>query len=184
MGCADWFKTFCGNIQVKNKDVISNRYKKITRRLNKDYWTTDSELSHSLQAGSYGRKTAIAGTSDVDMILELPHSIYRQYNKHSGNGQSVILQSVRASVKQTYPDTKIGADGQIIEIPFSDGITFELVPGLLSRNASYTYPDSNDGGSWKTTNPRPEISAIRERNNMCNENLIPFHEKSDSKNDK
>ena len=110
----------------------------------------------------------------MDMIFELPGSIYRQYNDHSGNGQSALLQAVRTSVKQTYPDTKIGADGQIIEIPFSDGITFELVPGFLNSNASYTYPDSNDGGSWKTTNPRPEINAIRERNNVCNNNLIPL----------
>lgn len=174
MGCADWFKTFCSNIQVKNKDVISNRYKAITKRLNKDFWTTDSGSSHSLQVGSYGRKTAIDGTSDVDMIFELPDSIYQQYNDHSGNGQSALLQAVRTSVKQTYPDTKIGADGQIIEIPFSDGITFELVPGFLNSNASYIYPDSNDGGSWKITNPRPEINAIRERNNVCNNNLIPL----------
>ena len=175
MSCAGWFRTFYRNIQIKNKATISNRYKAITKRLNKDFWKTHSELSHRLQVGSYGRKTAIGGTSDVDMIFQLPCSLHRQYNDRRGNGQSALLQAVRNSIKKTYPNTRIGADGQIIEIPFSDKITFELVPGFLNRNTRcYTYPDSNNGGSWKTTNPRSEINALRERNNMCNRNLIPL----------
>ena len=39
---------------------------------------------------------------------------------------------------------------------------------------SYTYPDSNNGGKWRTTNPRPEIQAIRARNASCNYNLLPL----------
>jgi len=42
-----------------------------------------------------------------------------------GNGQSALLQAVRASVKKTYSVTKVGADGQVILVPFDDGITFE-----------------------------------------------------------
>ena len=172
MGVATWFSTFCENIQVKNKDKISKRYKAITKRLNTDFWWTDSETSHSLQVGSYGRNTAINGTSDVDMVFQLPDSLHEQYNNHSGNGQSALLQAVRNSVKRTYSRTEIGADGQVIEVPFNDGITFELVPGFLNKDGGYIYPDSNDGGGWKETNPRPEIEAIRERNNVCNKNLV------------
>ena len=172
MGLANWFSTFCSNIQVKYRDTISGRYKAITKRLNTDFWETNSETSHSLQVGSYGRKTAIDGTSDVDMIFQLPDSVYKQYKNYSGNGQSALLQAVRTSVRQTYSRTQIGADGQIIEVPFSDGITFELVPGFLNKDASYTYPDSNNGGGWKKTNPKPEIEAIRKRNNVCNSNLV------------
>ena len=174
MGVANWFSTFCRNIQVKNKDTISKRYKAITKRLNTDFWRTDSETSHSLQVGSYGRNTAIDGTSDVDMVFQLPDSVYVQYNKYRSNGQSALLQAVRNSVISTYSATQIGADGQVVEIPFSDGITFELIPGFLKKDGSYTYPDSNNGGSWEVTNPRPEIEAIRERNDTCNNNLIPL----------
>ena len=80
MGLADWFRTFCGNIQVQNGAAISSRYKAITKRLNTDFWETDSDMSHSLQVGSYGRNTAIHGTSDVDMIFQLPSSVYKQYD--------------------------------------------------------------------------------------------------------
>ena len=111
---------------------------------------------------------------DVDMIFRLPSPVYKQYNDYSGNGQSALLQEVRTSVKKTYSDTNIGADGQVILIPFNDGVTFELVPGFINKDDSYTYPDSNGGGSWKTTNPKPEIKAIRTRNSACNNNLIPL----------
>lgn len=172
MGLADWFSTFCSNIQVANGGTISLRYKAITKRLNTDFWGTSSETSHSLYIGSYGRSTAIHGTSDVDMIFELPYSVYRQYNGYITNGQSALLQAVRSSLRTTYPATGIGADGQVLQVPFNDGITFELVPAFANTNSSYTYPDSNGGGSWKVTNPRPEIAAIRTRNSACNGNLI------------
>ena len=174
MGLADWFKTFCGNIQVQNGAVISLRYKAITKRLNTDFWETDSDTSHSLYVGSYGRNTAIHGTSDVDMIFQLPYSVYKQYDDYNGNGQSALLQAVRTSVKKTYSVTNIGAAGQVILVPFDEGITFELVPGFVNDDDSYTYPDSNTGGSWKTTNPKPEIEEIRTRNSTCNNNLVPL----------
>lgn len=174
MPLADWFKTFCDNIQVKDGGTISSRYKAITRRLNTDFWTTTSDTSHSLYVGSYGRNTAIDGFSDLDMIFELPSALYHQYDKHEGNGQSTLLQAVRQSLQKTYPSTDVGADGQVVEIEFTDNISFQIVPVFLNIGNSYTYPDSNDGGRWRTTNPRPEIDAIRERNNTCNGNLIPL----------
>ena len=100
-GLADWFSTFFSNIQVQNRSVISTRYKNITRRLNTDFWNTTSETSHSLYVGSYGRNTAIQGFSDLDMIFQLPPSLYRQYNEYKGNGQSALLQSVKKSIEKT-----------------------------------------------------------------------------------
>lgn len=148
------------------------RYCRITQRLNTDFWTTISDTAHSLYTGSYGRKTAIAGFSDLDMIFQLPYSLYVQYNEHEGNGQSALLQAVRTSIKKTYPITNVRADGQVIQVPFDDGMTFEVVPAFINKDGSYTYPDANGGGSWRITNPRPEIQAIRDRNGACNGNLI------------
>jgi hypothetical protein len=56
-------------------------------------------------------------------------------------------------------------------VPFTDGIKFEVVPVFANVNGSFTYPDSNDGGKWKTTNPKPEIKAIQEANDVWNGNL-------------
>lgn len=174
MGLSNWFSGFCSNLQIQNGGTISNRYKAITKRLNTDFWGTTSDTAHSLYVGSYGRNTAIKGFSDLDMIMELPSTLYFQYDKHNGNGQSALLQAVRNSMRKTYSTSSIGGDGQVVVVNFTDGIKFEVVPVFTNKDGSYTYPDSNDGGSWKTTNPRPEIKAIRDRNILCNNNLIPL----------
>lgn len=174
MGLAEWFQGFCGNLQVKDGGTISMRYKAITRRLNTDFWTTTSDTAHSLYVGSYGRNTAIDGFSDLDMIFQLPYEVYVQYDQHRGNGQSALLQAVRESIRQTYTSTDIGADGQVVEIPFTDNLTFQVVPAFINKDNSYTFPDANGGGRWQTTNPRAEIDAIRTRNVGCNNNLVPL----------
>lgn len=174
MGLADWFGTFSGNIQVQDGGTISARYKAITQRLNTDFWSTTSDTAHSLYVGSYGRNTAIQGFSDLDMVFELPSSLYFQYDSHVGNGQSALLQAVRSSMRKAYSTSDIGADGQVVVVSFKDGMTFEVVPVFENRSGSYTYPDSHDGGRWRTTDPKSEMQATRERNNACNGNLIPL----------
>jgi hypothetical protein len=172
MPIADWFEKFCSNLQITKDEAISTRYRAITRRLNTDFWDTTSDVSHSLYAGSYGRNTAIEGISDVDIVFQLPYSLYEQYNAYQGNGQSALLQTVRASIKKTYSVTEIKADGKVILVPFTDGITFEVVPGFVNTDQSYTFPNSYGEGSWEITNPRAEIEAIRTRNAACNNNLV------------
>jgi hypothetical protein len=172
MALADWFSTFCGNLHVQNAASISSRYKTITQRLNSDFWDTTSDVAHSLYVGSYGRNTAVEGFSDLDMIFELPGDLYYQYDKHQNNGQSALLQAVRTSMRRTYPSSDIGGDGQVVGVNFTDGMTFEVVPVFENKAGTYTYPDSNGGGSWKTTNPRAEIKALKERNDACNKNLV------------
>lgn len=174
MGVGEWFETCNANLQVSEANVISQRYCAITRRLNIDFWNTDSETAHSLYVGSYGRNTAIHGISDVDMLFQLPSSMYTQYNGHLYNGQSALLQAVRESIKRTYAITSVGADGQVICVPFTDKISFEVLPAFVRDDNSYLFPDSNNGGSWRVTNPRPEIAAIRDRNTNCNFNLVPL----------
>ncbi len=172
MGLADWFREFDTDLKVKNVSSISTRYKNIPQRLNTDYWDTTSDTAHSLYVGSYGRRTAIDGFSDLDMIFRLPYSVYERYDNYSGNGQSSLLQAVKQSIEKTYSTTSIRGDGQVILVPFTDGITFEVVPAFVNNDDSYTFPDANSGGSWKTTNPKPEIEAIKNRNASCNNNLF------------
>lgn len=173
MGVAEWFSTFCGNLVIPSdkRSSISLRYQNITKRLNLDFWNSSSETSHSMYVGSFGRGTAINGFSDLDMLFVLPYEIYQQYNTYAGNGQSALLQAVRTSMRKTYSSSDIGADGQVVIVSFTDGITFEVVPCFINTNGSYTYPDSNSGGSWKVTNPKPEIEAISTGDKKCNGNL-------------
>ena len=144
--------------------TISNRAKQITKRVNFDFRNIDSDIRYSLFVGSYGRGTDIH-VSDIDMVIELPYSVYQKYDNYSGNGQSALIQSLKESIKRTYSTTYIRGDGQVVKLDFQDGICFEIVPGFLNTDGSYIYPDSNDGGSWKITRPREEISEITKANN-------------------
>ena len=161
MALADWLRTFCSNLQIIEGRIIAARSGNITRRLNTDFWNTTSDTSHSLYVGSYGRNTAISGISDVDLIFQLPDSVYKQYNEYSGNGQSALLQAVKTSIEKTYSTTKIRADGQVIQVLITDGIIFEVVPAFDNNGGSFIFPNANDGGSWKATNPRPEIVSCQ-----------------------
>lgn len=172
MTVATKFHSFCEEIKIEPKVVenIAYRYKRITKQLNTDYWTTDSETSHSLYVGSYGRDTDIK-YSDVDMLFVLPYSVYERINGYSGNKQSALLSEVRSSIEETYSTTHISGDGQVVKIDFEDGVSFEVLPCFTNKNESYTYPDTNNGGSWKVTNPKAEIEEIRNENNESNGNL-------------
>lgn len=160
-------------ISKELRDTISLRYKRITKAINAEFWNTDSETAHSRYVGSYGRGTAI-DTSDIDILVELPRTEYERYDAHKGNGQSRLLQAVKAAIQSTYPRSNIRADGQVVVIEFSDGIKFEVLPAfkhldwLGNWNGKYDYPDTNMGGNWCSTNPRAEQDAMKERNRESN----------------
>jgi len=60
----------------------------------------------------------------------------------------------------------------VVAVDFTDGIKFEIVPGvLLKDDKGFFYPDTNMGGSWKITNPQSEIKEIKEKNDTRNSNL-------------
>jgi hypothetical protein len=173
MSVSENFKTFCSNLRMSST-VVSNvqyRYKRITKQLNADFRDLNSDTAYSLYVGSYGRGTAIH-VSDIDMIIELPYSVYQQYDGHSGNGQSALLKAVRDSLKKTYSTTHMRGDGQVVQLNFDDGICYEIVPGFINKdNESFTYPDTNGGGSWKVTKPRTEISELKNGDALWNNNL-------------
>jgi hypothetical protein len=121
--------------------------------------------------GSYDRDTAAKGVSDLDVAFVLPASLYATYNNHQGNGQSALLQAVKRSMQGTYPTSDVSGDGQVVVTEFTGGIKFEVQPVFENQAGTWTYPDANGGGSWRTANPRAEIQAIHEQNLATNHNL-------------
>ena len=156
-------------ISAEQRSLVSQRYKRITRAVNLEFWRNDSESNHSLYVGSYGRGTAI-DTSDIDMLVELPKDEYERFDTLKGNGQSRLLQTVKKAILTTYPKSNVRGDGQVVVIEFSDGMKFEVLPAFRqidwtgNWNGQYTYPDSNMGGNWLTTNPKAEQQAMRKKN--------------------
>lgn len=173
MSVSQMFEDFCGQLVLPKslRSSISSRTGRIVGRLNNDFRGITSDSANRFYAGSYGRGTATPGFSDIDLICVLPYETYTQYNAYGGNKQSSLLQAVRNSLNITYPNSAVIADGQIVKINFVDGIIYEIVPTFLNKDGSYTYPDSNNGGAWKTCKPKHEIDAFYLRDSESNRNL-------------
>jgi len=172
MSEATYFESFCQDLLVGTslRSTISTRYLSICTRLNKDFWNMDTDTG-GRYIGSFGRNTANSWVSDIDMLFEMPSSSYITYNYYTGNGQSAFLQAVKKSIATTYSSTELKGDGQIVVVTFTDKMKIEVLPAFKNSDGSYTFADSNGGGSWKTTNPIPEIKAISEGDQLTNSNL-------------
>jgi hypothetical protein len=173
MGVGDEFGQFKDgyNIGMDLISSISYRYRRMTKQLNSDFRSLDSDVANSLYVGSYGRDTAAKGISDLDVAYVLPSGLYAQYDAYTSNGQSYLLQAVKNSIKKTYSTSETFGDGQVVVVNFNDGVTFEILPVFNNQQGTWTYPNSNNGGSWQTCNPRAEIDAMHIRNLAANHNL-------------
>lgn len=148
-------------------DKVRKRYKAITKRINSEYWNTESETDNSLYVGSYGRGTEIF-TSDIDIIVILPWATKERFDNRIGNIQSQLLSEVKDKLTKTYSTSNLSSDGQVIVISFSDGIRYEIVPAFMYPDGSFCYPDTNYGGSWEKMDPKEEKKCFNARHSIHN----------------
>lgn len=163
------FEEFIGNLAISNKEVISNRYAELTKTLNKHFRGTDSETANTLQVGSFGRKTGINGISDLDMLYIMPKSRWETYN-NAQNGQYKLLSDTKEAILSRYSRTDVSVDRLVVTVTFSN-FYIEVQPVFEQEDGSFKYPDTKDGGSWKTTKPQEEIDEISSMDGAKNKNL-------------
>jgi hypothetical protein len=161
------FKDFLGNIAVDNATQISLRYEEITALLNIKFRNTESKTANSLQVGSYGRWTAIKGVSDLDMLYIMPSIKWPEYK----NGkQSKLLTDTKDAIKERYPRTEVFVDRLVVRVLYKN-FHIEVQPVFELEDQSFYYPDTYNGGKWKPTKPREEISTLADANKKKNRNL-------------
>jgi predicted nucleotidyltransferase len=106
--------------------------------------------------GSFARGTAIHGASDIDLLLVLSRSAVTW----GGNlkGSSRVLGDVRDALRERYPGTAIGRDGQAVVVSFNDGgHPLDVVPACYLEHGGslnyplYAIPDGQNG--WMQTSP-------------------------------
>lgn len=152
----DEFPKFLDKLVIQNEEDLLTTYKGVVKKLNQIYWKSDSESDHAVQVGSYGRSTAINGTSDLDLLFILPDELFKQYDEHEGNGQSALLQDVKKALLEKYPGSDITADGQVVSFDHSNYL-IEILPCFALKDGTYRHADTNDGGSWEITDPKTEM---------------------------
>ena len=162
MGLADWFSTFCASLQVQNVATISYRYRALTRRLNTDFRETTSDVAHSLYVGSYKVETPRSmGSVTSTWCTSCPATSTRNTTSTgtTANPRCCKLSTHRSTHIPVHRTSAVTASAWCV--PFTDDMTFEVVPVFENTRRHLHLPDSNDGGTWQTTNPRAEITAIK-----------------------
>lgn len=173
MSVSDMFKEFLDNIKVERSTQFSQRYGEITKSLNMKFRNSDSTTANSLQVGSYGRYTGIKGISDLDMIYIMPSS---KWDDYKNNNQSKLLTDVKDAIKARYPTTDVKVDRLVVTVKYQNfhvevQPVFNYYNGNDDESGYFKYPDTKNGGSWKTTKPRQEMKAIKALNEEKNKNL-------------
>lgn len=154
------FEIFFDSISLDSLSEYQSSIESLTKLLNKNYYDSESIDDHCVVVGSVGRQTAVSKTSDLDLLFVLPQEIYTRFDAYDSNGQSALLQEIKKAIKRRYPKTDIKGDGQAVVVNFTDRFySIDLVPAFEQNDGSFKYPDSNDGGSWKKTDPIPEQDA-------------------------
>ncbi|KVN88827.1 hypothetical protein WJ68_04625 [Burkholderia ubonensis] len=129
---------------------------------------------HSFFVGSWGKDTAIRPPRDVDVYFLLPVDVYYRFQAYAWNRQSALLQEVKANLAQTYWNTEISGDGQVVLVNFGS-YKVEVVPAFqLTTPGRYWICDTHNGGSYKETAPWAEVSALEDTDNANARNLRPL----------
>ncbi|MEZ5997551.1 MAG: hypothetical protein R3B98_02530 [Hyphomonas sp.] len=156
------FRGLLANMQADADEVdhASKRTSGVVGSLNRAYYGGTDEGPDAKIIGSWGKGTTVSPSGDVDVYYLLPVAEHERFNNYLGNGQSALLASVRDKLLETYPQTEISGDGQVVVVTFNDLPKIEIAPSFLLTDGKYRLPDSNSGGSWITADPDAEKRAL------------------------
>lgn len=167
MSVTEMFTEFIANLAIDKSETITLRYGELTSTLNKTFRDTESKTANTLQVGSFGRSTGIKGISDLDMLYIMPKT---KWDTYKDGRQLNLLQDVKASILTRYPKTDIRVDRLVVTVTYTD-FHVEVQPVFEQDDGSFKYPDTKNGGSWKSTKPRLEMEAIAKLDSEKNMNL-------------
>lgn len=161
-GVRERFTKFHRTLQLTAEEVEDGVAKQLGLRqsLQRAYWGPTTPNPPGFIVGSWGKMTAIRPPNDIDVFMELPLAVYDRFNGYAGNGQSALLQEVKACLENTYRQTQMRGDGQVVVIAFNS-VTIEVVPVFrYDDDGNWLMPDTNNGGSWRVVNPGLEQGML------------------------
>jgi hypothetical protein len=157
------FQNFLDDLKLPNLNRFDAQAKaeRVARSLYAEYYPgLDFTSSCYAIVGSFGKGTAAKPRTDVDMIFVLPRSDYYRIDALAGNKQSQLLQEVKNTLLETYPNTDIRGDGPVVKVPFGS-YKFEVCPVFRCDDNSFLTAHTKNGGSWQYTHPAKEIEWIK-----------------------
>ncbi|MDX1919349.1 MAG: nucleotidyltransferase domain-containing protein [Candidatus Caenarcaniphilales bacterium] len=166
------FIDFQKNISLtenQHSDALT-KAKGIAKCLLQKYWPRiqSSDIDYvTILGGSYGKGTATRPVTDIDLLFILPSSVYTRFNDYEYNGQSSLLQEIKAVLEKSYWQTEMTANGQVLQVKYSS-YQFEVVPVFKLNDGRFIYCDTGNGGSWKISSFFHELSMVNNADELSN----------------
>ena len=176
IGVRQRFRRFHEELSL-SKDQIRDGLGKqdgVRKALHRAYYDESTEDPAGFVVGSWGKRTAVAPPGDVDVFFELPPEVYDRIETYQGNKQSALLQEVRGHLLDSYPQTQMRGDGQVVVVGFNTTVV-EVVPAFRHDGYGRFYmPDTNNGGQWKLVDPQAEVAFIDRADGGASGNVRPM----------
>lgn len=149
------------------------KYTGVCQKLYSHYYNGEYDDGKKYLFGSYKTKTNVRPLTedqDVDVLFKIPQSMYDKFDKYESNGQAALLQEVRNILKEKYTTTDtIKAWGKVVLVQFQENHhNVELLPALEQDDGAFLIPNSENGGSWETFDPRAEVERFQTSNESTN----------------
>lgn len=145
------------------------KYTGVCQKLYSHYYDGEYDDGKKYLFGSYKTKTNVRPLTedqDVDVLFKIPQSTYDKFDKYESNGQAALLQEMRNILKEKYTITDtIKAWGKVVLVQFQENHhNVELLPALEQDDDTFLIPNSENGGSWETFDPRAEVERFQTSN--------------------
>lgn len=169
------FMQFLSNIALTTaqSEDAKKKYTGVCEKLHSFYYEGKYDEGKKLLFGSYKTKTNIRPLTprqDVDVLFKIPQETFNKYDAYESNGQAALLQEVKDVLKEKYTTTDgIKAWGKVVLVEFSEGYhNVELLPALEQEDGTFLIPNSENGGSWDSFDPRKELDKFKVSNDATN----------------
>ncbi len=147
----------------KQREEVKRKYDGVSKSLYKEFYNGDYDSHTRLIIGSHGKRTETRHPiGDIDLIFKIPKADLEKYQAYESNGPAALLQRARTRLLETYPNTtEIKSWGKVVLVSFGDDQhDVEVLPCYENPDGTFTIPNSENGGSWDSFDPREEMRII------------------------
>ena len=126
----------------------------------------DGDSISTLFGGSVSRHTAVDGLSDVDVLVMINASSFRDQSP------AAVIRSMAQRIKQRLPMTKVTTGSLAVTVRYSDGTPIQVLPAM--RTSSGVRIADPDTGRWSNvTHPARFARQLTRVNQACNGQVVP-----------
>ena len=172
-----YFNQFIENITLTEDQCNDDqtKYQNVAFKLQRKYYPslTVYDPSKKFLFGSYKTKTNVrplTDDQDVDLLYKLPKDEFYKFINRKGNGAADLLYEIASYLKDSFPTTEnIKRWINVVLIEFSEHHhNIELLPAFENEDGTFIIPNSRDGGSFETFDPRMQLEKFSESNKATN----------------